>query len=821
MKKSKYSITIKVLFGYLLIAAFGAVTIWFVYNKVVELRKPNPEAKISNQKMALISEAATRLYTTEGISRSIIQNNDADLLPEFHHSIDTISKLIDSLKSLYVNTLTHSELDSISQLLIRKEANLHELLALRKANGSNSYYDRVLKRFEKTSYLLGSSEYKEMVDNLKPAQKQVILDYLKYAEKEVSPEELFQQDDSTQKLTQKTADSIVNAMKQILMSLNIKEQHYQQQLSEKENKLLANDQKISHRLRLLRNKIEQEELKKSLARVKSTRVALDQTSIIVTVFGVGCVITFLIFGVMIIRDTNRSQRYRKELEEAKAYAEHLLKSREQIMATVTHDLRSPLNSILGYSDLLTKSDLGSKQNNYVRQLKKSSAYTIRLVNDLLDISRLDAGKIPLEQLPFSPKSLIEESIAITIPMPDPKQLTITVDVEEALQHMFLSDPFRIRQVLTNLIGNAYKFTETGEITIAANLEQIQDQNYLKIAVKDSGIGISKVQQAVIFEEFSQADSSTQRHYGGSGLGLAISQKLVKLLGGTISVDSERGIGSCFEMNIPVQPTEKESKTSQEKKVMHIVDAQNCKVLVIDDDEAQRNLTQEVLKAQGFKIQTAQDGQEGLKLIEEQEFSIVLTDIQMPNLDGFGVVKKLKENPSYAQIPVIALSGEANKTKQLYLDKGFSDYLLKPYDADELLKILAQQLGLKTSLETLIIETSPNQNTLYDLTNLNLFTDGDKESLKGILESLIESTDDSLQHLKKAYAEKNKQKVSFTAHKMLPMLRQIEAHSVQEPLEELERNADSLSEEILSNHVEFIMVQVPKLLEALKEDIKNL
>src|SRR5699024_10977455 len=256
----------------------------------------------------------------------------------------------------------------------------------------DNYYDRVLKWLEDADYIFGSTDYKSMVKDLKPYQQKVIIDYLKYAEK-----------DNADRLTQRTADSIVQTVKTVLLELEMKEHRYQMSVEDKEDKLLANDLKISRRLRALRTKIEQEEIRKSIERVKRTRETLNETSRIMILFGASCVVTILIFVILIIKDTNRSRRYRIELEEAKGYAESLLKSREQIMATVTHDLRSPLNSILGYSDLMNKTELTLKQKTYLTQLRKSSDYTMRLVNDLLDFSRLEAGKILIEGLPFVPQ----------------------------------------------------------------------------------------------------------------------------------------------------------------------------------------------------------------------------------------------------------------------------------------------------------------------------------------------------------------------------------------------------------------------------------
>lgn len=739
-------------------------------------------------------------------------------MPDFHKSIDTVSGIIDSLKTLYTDKNTKNELDSINKLLQLKEGNLSELLEFRRKNGNENYYDRVLKRLEKADYLFETDDYKRL-KKLKPYQRKVIIDYLEYAKK-----------DNANRLTNRTADSLINTMKEVLLSLEMKEHNYQKNLAQKENILLDNDRKLSSQLRKIRAKIEQEEIQKSVARVKSTQDALNQTSKIMIVFGISCVITILIFVILIVRDTKKNQRYRKELERAKSYAESLLKSREQIMAAVTHDLRLPINTILGYSDLMGKTDLSPKQKTYLNQLKKSSDYTIRLVNDLLDFSKLEAGKILIEKLPFVPKDVVEDSVYGSIASPDPKNLKISLSLSEDLQNTFVSDPFRLRQILVNLIGNAYKFTEKGTLNISGEILQKSKKKYLRIAVKDSGIGISKKQQKLIFQEFSQAEASTEKRYGGSGLGLAINKKLASLLKGKISVKSKLGQGSTFILEIPVGKPRSISSKQEIQEKWKLKNANKYSILIVDDEETQRSLTTEILKNQGFQIKTAENGEEALAQIAQSDFDVVLTDIQMPKLNGFQLIKKIRQQKTEKPIPVVALSGEAGTSRESYLKKGFTNYLLKPFEPNTLLKILADLLGLEietegeSKVELKINSTTLNsqmarENTLYDLTDLKTFTEGDRESVKLILKSLLENTQHNLEILNAARRHDDWKRVAFTAHKMLPMLRQIKAENTIVPLEKLERQkSENLNNGELNIYVDKALLNVQDLLKSLRKEV---
>lgn len=809
MKRFKHSTAFKALLGYLLLAAFAGGTVWFIYNKVVELNKPN-ETELNDQKMTLFSDAATRLYTTDGISRDIIRNKDTTRLVEFHGSVDTVSVILDSLKTLYPDEKnTQNELDSIGALLQLKKNNLHDLLEFREQYTKESYHDRVMSRIEEKGYILDSIDYKNMVENLDPQQQEIVVGYLNYVE----------QRDANQ-MNERIADSLIKTVKQVLLSLEFKEHRFQQNVIDRENKLLNNDLKISNRLQNIRNKIEQEELQKSLARVESVQKTQNQTSTIMIVFGVACTVTILVFVIMILRDINRSRRYRKALEKAKRFSEQLLKSREQIMATVTHDLRSPLNSISGYSDLMGKTDLNSKQKNYLKQLKKSSDFTIQLVNDLLDLSRLETGKIRIEKLPFIPEHIIEDTVETVIPKPDPKKLNIQISLDDEFRKTFLGDSFRLRQVLSNLLGNAYKFTKRGKIELTGEIVHEKEKLFLIIGVEDSGIGMTKEQQEHIFEEFSQAETSTEKQYGGSGLGLAISRKMAGLLDGSIKVESEPDKGSKFTLKIPVELAKQTTvNDKKEQGISQLKNVDNLHVLLVDDDQIQLDLLKEVLSNQGFSITTAKNGKVAWRKIKNHNYDAVYTDIQMPELDGFGLVKKIRAKGSLKDLPVLALSGQSDKPKSAYINKGFTDYILKPFEVNKLLKSTAKMLPIEMEKRHEKKALVSSESTLYNLQELNIFTGGDEDSLKAVLKSFIEETDHNIKKLKKTKEHQDRKKAAFIAHKMLPMLRQMKASDSILWLERIERyKSKSLTSEEFEQSLEWSIKHTQKLLKVLKKEV---
>jgi len=798
-----------------LLTIFGLITVWFIYGKIENLTKTNNVGSINNQRLMLMSKAVTYLYSAEGISRNIIQNQRPEKIEIFNTQLDTISVLLADLKATYPKEdSTLIDLDSINQLLELKKQNLLDLLSLRKENGSENYYDRVLSELEKTNSIFEDDDYERRLKSYKPHVRDVLVKYLEYAK-----------NDNANNLTQQSADSLINTMKTVLSRLENEEIKYQNTISSKENDLLENDRNLTAQLRKLRSQIEREEVRKSVNQVASAQNTLEDTSNLIIVLGIACIITILLFVILIIKDTKKSQQYRTELEKAKAYAELLLKRREQFMATVTHDLRSPLTTITGYSDLLKKTNMSEKQEHYLDKLQKSSSYILHLVNDLLDFSKLESGKMNIEKLPFTPANLIKDSIDGIIPSEDPKNLVIKLNLDETMQQAYLCDPFRIQQILMNLIGNAYKFTKEGKISISAELDMSSIiTNKLKISIEDTGIGISKEQEKIIFEEFSQAKSSIEKNYGGSGLGLAITKKLVNLLDGEIFLESKLNKGSEFTLLIPVENA-KQTATAPKTKEIIIKNTQDKKLVIIDDEETQLALTSEIVKQAGFEFTAYNKPEEALKNLKTKSADLILSDIQMPKMNGFQLIRELKNHNKLKEIPVIALSGRTEIRRKFYIEKGFETNIIKPFDASELLLKIAKILKLDNIEKEIIPKEKANSTeeqilSLYDLSDLKIFTDGDQESLALLLKTFIENSTTNLKKLEEAKQNKDRQQITFTAHKMLPMFRQIKATSVTNSLEKLEKQHElSLAWESINDLVEDTLTNAHFLLNNLTEEIK--
>ncbi|SFB83290.1 hypothetical protein SAMN04487907_101836 [Zunongwangia mangrovi] len=813
MQNTKRSITLKVVAGYLLTAALVVVAVWFIYNRVVIFSNMAQSNSSNNAQLFLVSEITSDLYETENVSRRLIQTGTKEDIVLYQAQLDSIKMNLVELDEAYGENKLHTELDSIYKLLDLKTENLEALVDLREQERSTNYYKQVMEELNRVNESFESNQgYDDRFNDLEPYQKRVLVKWLEYARA-----------DNAQSLTNQTADSLVNSVKKVLNDFQKANLRFRNTIIEKENDLLDNDMVLNQQLRKILANIEQDEREASLERTEKAQQTLEDTVSIIMISGIVCVIVILLFLMLIIRDVGRSQQYRIELEEAKNFAETLLKRREQLMAAITHDLRSPLNTVIGYSELINKTQLGNKQRHYLSQINKSSDFILHLVNDLLDLSKLEAGKMSVENLPFNPKKLITDTVQNNVPASLNKDLEVIIDISEEADAQYLSDPFRIKQIIANLVTNAFKFTEKGKIIVTAGIQQkIKESQELIIKVKDTGIGISKEKQEIIFEEFSQENSGIEKKYGGTGLGLTITRSLTSLLKGEISLQSEQGEGSEFTIIIPVEQSKIKKKplAEKEKKLTRKtsnIDFGNKKVLVVDDEPAQLALTLEFLKSHNLEFDTAENGKKALALLDENRYDLILTDIQMPIMDGFQLMNSIKKDENLYKTPVIALSGRTDMKDEVYTLTGFTAKLTKPFKPKDLLLKISEVFNIepKTKEKALVFKDDfvPQQNEFYNLEDIYMFSGEDKEAMFIIIKAFLESSEENIEKIKFHKNEGNYEAIGQIAHKMLPMLKQMRITPVIPVLERLEKKANVSDAEI-----DQLIQQLQRVLRELESEV---
>ncbi|MCX5864263.1 MAG: ATP-binding protein [Deltaproteobacteria bacterium] len=404
-----------------------------------------------------------------------------------------------------------------------------------------------------------------------------------------------------------------------------------------------------------------------------------------------------------------------ELREANVRLEEISQLKSDFLANMSHELRTPMNAIIGFSELLSETPLAEEQLDYTRTISQSAASLLSLINDILDLAKIEAGKLELERLPFELAEVVDNVAAMfKIPARE-KGVVVACKIDNRIPKRIMGDSNRLRQVLINLAGNAMKFTEQGGIDILVDYErEAAGQIVSRFSVRDSGIGIPADRVEAIFEKFTQADGSTTRKYGGTGLGLAICLQLVELMGGRLAVESEVGKGSTFYFVIPLEeaPAEiislKEHKAAGREKA-----ASGGRILLVEDNAVNQRLASILITREGYEVEVASDGAEALEHLRHQVFDLVLMDVQMPNMDGMEATRKIREieaDPALRQnyvglrtlkepLAIVGLTAHARKEDETACyDSGMNGFLTKPIIKAKLAMILSEMMPRISCLE---------------------------------------------------------------------------------------------------------------------------
>jgi len=402
--------------------------------------------------------------------------------------------------------------------------------------------------------------------------------------------------------------------------------------------------------------------------------------------------------VLSIGIADRISTIRKDRDEAKVAEEKARaasQAKSDFLAHISHEIRTPMNAIIGMTELVATTKLTDKQRDYVGNIQISGNVLMALLNDILDLSKIEAGKVDIEHIPFSPADIFRNVQAIAAPKAEEKGLTFSLEGVDALPDQLVGDPTRLSQILINLSNNAVKFTEEGSVTISvAARGKRADTLTLTCEVKDTGIGMTPEQQGKLFKAFNQADETVTRRYGGTGLGLAICKQLVGLMGGNIAVESTPGKGSCFRFSLPFTKVPKQADSAA-KKIPSATEAAHYKgrrVLVAEDNEINQLLARRALEPTGLEIDIAANGTEALKLADKHAYDLIFMDLNMPDMDGITVTRTIREKDGGTRVPIIALTASvAAKDIEACMSAGMNDHVSKPFKPDALHQALSRWL----------------------------------------------------------------------------------------------------------------------------------
>ncbi len=447
-------------------------------------------------------------------------------------------------------------------------------------------------------------------------------------------------------------------------------------------------------------------------------------------------------------DITEMKQLEFELKGARHKAEESSKAKAMFLANMSHEIRTPLNGIVGMAEQLAQSQLDADQRYFVDIMRSASSTLLSIINDVLDISKIESGKFSIETTPFNLNETIRRTLSIF--GEKAKQTNVSLDIElmDDRGIMHLGDPHRLSQVLFNIVGNAMKFTQAGYVRVTSHLARGENDICLvSFSIEDTGVGMDMAYLTKVFEAFTQEDASVTRKFGGSGLGLSIARNIVHIMGGTIEIESEKGKGTRVNIRIPMRISNE--KTKQD--IVEITDLQKSlkglRILAVEDNELNRMVLQVILKKCEVVLTIAHNGQEAIDLIQQQEFDLVLMDVQMPIVDGLEATKYIR-NELKMIIPIIGLSANAMREEvEICKQAGMNDYLVKPYSERVLVEIMK-----KWSTEVMATESTKDGNEVaeeLDLSVLKQYVGNDIDALRDIVAGYLKHLPPQLDRLELA------------------------------------------------------------------------
>ncbi len=743
--------------GSLLILILGATIIgYFAYQNFNNIIVALEEEVKPNGDLVILNDISTELENAENALEGFVLNEDAKYMKSFQAGIQRAISLLDTLKSRNSHSLFLSYTDSLHFLIQDKSRVLTEVAKLDYQSIEETFADVEQKVEQKQS----SITVKKNIPEKKRGFLNKIFGKKRAQESIATP---------TQPIAKKSIDSVVN---QVRRQINNKRK--------KEVSLYEDHRDIDADLTSLIFRMESWQILriKALASIAQNQAKITNRYIVI--FSIVAPVILLATLLILIIYVSRTRKHQQLLKSAKESAIKLAKEKEQFLANMSHEIRTPMNAIVGFSKLLLKTDLNSDQQEQLNIIAKSSDHLIHILNDILDFTKLQSGKINLEDKTFDPGLVIEETVQLLSHKAEEKGLKLTTSLQNLPEYV-KGDPFRLKQILLNLIFNSIKFTEQGNVMINAKSITKKNSYHIQLDVVDTGIGIPKEKQAKIFEDFEQVSKSDMQT--GTGLGLSITKKLVNLHKGKITLKSKVGTGTTFSVKLVYKLAEPE-QTTERSNDTHEHNISGFHMLIADDEAFNRKLLTVILSQKGVTFDEAENGAETYKLLNEKKYDMLLLDFRMPKMNGPEISEKIRvEKKINYEIPIIGLTATvSDQDMRLAKRSGINHVLRKPFDTEELLTLIENEL----TEESRISKSEPDGKPQFNLESLEKM--GDQKFVNEMVETFITSTTQNLDFLNNGIEQQNWEKTADVIHKIIAPARHFKAKSLVSLLKKNELSA---------------------------------
>lgn len=797
-----FSTSTKIIVGYVVLIGllFGAIV--HTFQQMNLLSEPTELEENINSRRHTTHRIISQLYDVEIIGQTL-RMGKLDEYSSYIEKMKEVNASIDTLGSKLTDTVQLARLDTVRVLLKNKQWNMFAVMEAMQDSPADELYrqqldslisvqDSLLKSphirrktvTHHNTYTIRHKKkgfFKRLAEVFAPKEDSTLVNNVVQEEYTDTINEIYN-----------PVDTITNMLADIQHKVLQTQQKQNRMLDVRIERLRAAGNELSKRVNQLLEAIEKEEQEASKTKLVQEREIRRDAARTMANIAIAAILMVLLFSIVIARDIARNDHYRRELEKAKLYAENLLVAREKLMLTITHDIKAPAGSIIGYIDLLMRLVKDRRQLLYLGNMKSSARHLLDLVTSLLDYHRLEAGKMDIQRIAFSPNELLTHIYNGFLPLTGKKGLKLSLQMQFSPSLTLEGDPFRIRQIVENLLSNALKFTASGEITLRAEYRE----EMFVLSVADTGCGMNEQEQQRIFQEFTRLRSAQGQE--GFGLGLSITRKLVELLRGEITVESVPGKGSTFRVAVPLHALASqtaEQKTAVLERFRHRLQH----ILLIDDDRIQMQLTEAMLvnvladeQCGKPDIRCCEQPEEVFSLLLSTEFDLVLTDLQMPAMNGIELLRCIRslEHPQGRTIPVVAITARGDMSEADFRAKGFAGMLQKPFNRQDLLSMLGRVFageesgGHVSAPQGESFGESPETGR-FNFAPLTAFSENDPQAALEIMHTFVKETERSIRLLEQAVHEKDMKQVCAIAHKMLPTFIMIEAKEAVPALQWLE------------------------------------